>query len=119
MADEWINVGRDFTVTCDIRLPDGSALLTLSDQTGHLVYYKRPDGRTGALATPTNITATSLVGTVPLALNPLTVSNGGKWKDGYPGSWEFYVYCVGSGGSVVFRSKPDILIVHPQWRTPQ
>ncbi len=117
MADEWIKVGMTFTVTLDIRLPDGTALLTLTDYTGHRIYYKRPDGKTSYIAVDT-VTATTLKGTVDTTLNPISASNvPPRWANGYPGSWEFYPYVPGSG-SIVFRGKEDIVIVHPEWRNP-
>lgn len=110
MADEYIKVGQTFTVTLST-----SPLITLDEYSGHLIYYKRPDGVTGTI-TPDSVSATAMIGTVSTTLNPLTVSGGpSKWANGYAGAWEFYPYCIGSGGAV-FRGQEDVLIVHPQWR---
>lgn len=116
MADEWIKVGSSFTVTCDTRDPvTNLPLITLTDYTGHLVYYRRPGGKWGTLS-PDSVTATAMVATVPASLNPLTGS--GRWPDGYAGNWEFYPYCQGSG-SIEFHGKSDIVVVRSQWRTKQ
>ncbi len=113
MSDEWIKVGSTFTVTLDT-----TPLVTLTAYSGHLVKYKRPDGKTGTL-TPDSVSASSVVATITPTINPLTNSSGPeKWRQGFAGAWEFYAYCVGSG-SITFNSKEDIVIVHPQWRTPQ
>ena len=45
MADEWIKVGSQFTVTLNTVDPiTGLPLITLTDWSGHLVKYRRPDG---------------------------------------------------------------------------
>lgn len=109
MADEWFKVGSAFTVTL-LTTP----LITLTSFTGQLVMAKRPDGRVFEI-TPDSFDNSSMVATVTVAMNPLSVSGGGKWKDGYAGAWEFYPYCVGSGGAE-FHGKEGIQEVHPQWR---
>jgi len=101
MADEWIKVGQTFTVTLDT-----TPLVTLTSYSGHLIYYKRPDGKTGTI-TPDSVGLTSMVGTVSTTLNPLT---------GTPGVWEFYPYCI--NGSIILRGKEDFVEVHPQFRNP-
>lgn len=118
MANEWIPVGSAFTVTCNTVDPvTGAPLITLTDFSGHRVYYRRPDGVRGYL-TPDQVTATTLIATVPLALNPVSIAYGDpKWAYGYAGNWEFYPYCVGAGSNT-FRGKRAILIVHPEWSTP-
>jgi hypothetical protein len=116
MAYEWIKVGMGFRVTCDTRDPRTlETLVDLTTLTGHLVYYKRPDGKTGSL-TVDSYTSTAMVATVSATLNPLTVSSVlDKWKNGYHGPWEFYPYGLGAG-SVPYRGKEGIVVVHPQWR---
>lgn len=112
MANEWIKVGSTFTVTMDT-----TPLVTLTDYSGHLIYYRRPDGKTGTIV-PDTVGASSLVGTVTITLNPLTNATGpDKWKNGYSGTWEFYPYCVGSG-AVIYRGQEDFVVVHPEWRNP-
>ena len=58
MADEWIKVGQTFSVTLDT-----TPLVTLLSYTGHLIFYKRPDGKTGSFA-PDSVGLSSMVGTV-------------------------------------------------------
>lgn len=113
MADEYIKVGSTFTVTLDT-----TPLVTLDQYSGHRVYYRRPDGKQGYI-TPDSVGTSSMVATVSTTLNPLTVSTSQeKWRDGYAGNWEFYPYCQGAG-SIAFHGQEAVLVVHPQWRTPQ
>lgn len=96
----WINVGQDFQVRCDIQDPDAAAI-DAADYTGHLIYYKRPDGVHGSI-TPTSATGIYVTGLITLALNPLA---------GLAGVWEFYVLMT--SGSQTYRSKKTQLLVHP------
>ena len=118
MSNEYIKVGATFTVTLDIRNPATQvAAIDLTNYSGHRVYYRRPDGKTGYLSVD-SFTATTLVATVDTTLNPLTVSGGDpKWRSGYSGNWRFYPYVPGAG-SVTFRGKDDIVVVHPSWAVP-
>lgn len=111
MADEYIKVGSTFTVTLDT-----TPLTNLEDFSGWLVHYRRPDGTRGTL-TPSTHTGSTMVAIVTPTINPLSVSTSTKWRDGYPGAWEFYPYVQGSG-SIEYHGKEGIVNVHSQFRNP-
>lgn len=107
MTQAVIVVGQTFTATCE------TSLASLGSYANPRLYYERPDGFR-SFVEPT-IVGTTMVGTITPALNPLTVSGGGKWADGYAGTWRFYPYVEGSG-TIVYRGKTDKVLVSKQFQ---
>lgn len=90
-------VGQTFTVTCETLL-SGLGGYTCTIQ------YKRPDGVTGDIASPT-VDGTTLIATITPTMNPLT---------GRPGKWYFKPRII--NGSITYYGKTDHVIVSKEFQ---
>lgn len=114
MSEIWIKVGQAFRATCDIRV-DGVAALDMTAGSAVVINYRRPDGTTGTL-TPDILGAYTASALVTATLNPKAVTTGDpKWKNGYPGSWEFFPSGLDASGDP-FEAKGDFVHVHSKFR---
>lgn len=116
MSDLWIKVGQDFRATCDIR-KDGVAPIDMTTGSSIVMNYRRPDGTIGTL-TPDLVGAYTASALVPATLNPKAVTGGdSKWRNGYPGTWEFFPSGLDVNGQA-FEAKGDFVLVRPRFRNP-